>query len=333
MIEKVSFGSNKGSDVHCFILKNKNGMEVSITEWGAIITSIKVPTDVGMRECVLGFDGMDGYLSAEYLNNYPYLGAIIGRNAGRISFGRFPLEGKDIQVTLNHGEHHLHGGSEGFDKKIWKVERAENNEITLSYFSKDGEEGYIGNVSVKIIYTLNDNNELKVEYFAETDKATPVNLTQHSYFNFNTENEGNILSHQLKINSDEYVPLNEHLLPTGEITKVEDTIYDYTKGRNPNQNLDNSFINKNNVEVIGTLESADGKVAMEVTSSYPVLHIYTGYYLPEINLKDRKKIGKNAGICFEAQGFADAPNRPEFPSTILKPNEKYQHFTIFKFIF
>lgn len=333
MIEKVSFGSYQGVDFHRFILKNNNGMEVSITEWGAIITSIKIPLGNEFRECVLGFDTIEAYIADEYLNNYPYLGAIIGRNAGRISFGKFPLNGKEIMVTPNHGEHHLHGGKEGFDKKIWNVENTESNTITLSYLSKDGEEGYPGNVTVKVIYTLNDDNELKVEYFAETDKATPVNLTQHTYFNFNAENTGDILSHQLKINSEEYVPLNENLLPIGKIEKVTDTIYDYTKGKNPHENLDNSFTNKNNEKSIGSLQSNDGKVTMEVKSSYPVLHIYTGYYLPEIEANGRKYLGKNAGICFEAQGFADAPNRPEFLSTILNPNEKYQHSTIFKFIF
>lgn len=333
MAEKINFGSHKGTDLHQFILKNKNNMEVSVTEWGAIITSIKVLTDEGMRECVLGFDSIEDYTSEEYLSNYPYLGAIIGRNAGRISSGRFPLNGQEIQVTVNHGEHHLHGGSEGFDKKIWKVEEVGDHSVTLSYVSKDGEEGYPGNVSVKVIYTLNDDNELKVEYFAETDQPTPVNLTQHSYFNFNAEDSGDILTHHLTVNSDQYVPLNENLLPTGEISKTENTRYDYTKPKNPSEDLDNSFVNKNNNTVIGSLKSADGKVQMEVISSYPVLHLYTGYYLPEISPKNRKKLGKNAGICFEAQGFADAPNRLEFPSTILNPNEKYQHSTIFKFIF
>lgn len=333
MIETLNFGSYNGTDFHRFILKNSNGMEVSITEWGAIITSIKVPTAEGLRECVLGFDSINDYLSDDYLQNYPYLGAIIGRNAGRISNAEFPMNGETIKVTKNHGDAHLHGGKEGFDKKVWKVESAENNSITLSYISKDGEEGYPGNVTVKVVYSLNDNNELKVDYFAETDKLTPVNLTQHSYFNFSANGSEDILSHQLKINSDEYVPLNENLLPTGEISKVEGTIFDYSQGKNPSEELDNSFVNKNNANVIGSLQSPDNKVTMEVTSTYPVLHIYTGYYLPELAPENRKQIGKNAGLCFEAQHFADAPNRPEFPTTLLNPNETYQQSTIFKFIF
>lgn len=313
-------------------LKNKNGMVVKISPYGGIIKSIKVPVNGEMRECVLGFDKIEDYKSEKYLENYPYLGALIGRNAGRIANSEFTLNDKKITVSANQHPNHLHGGNEGFDKKNWTVKNQQTDSVTLSYLSKNGEEGYPGNLNVEVKYSLNDNNEIKVEYFTETDEPTYVNLTQHSYFNLAAGHSEDVSGHQLQIPSSKYVPLNELLLPTGAIEAVEGTIYDYRQPKAPDADLDNSFVLENH-NTAGTLTSPDGAVKLEVSTTYPVLHIYTGYYLPEIEVAGRKTIKKNAGLCFEAQGFADAPNQPSFKSTLLNSGEKYQHQTIFKFNF
>ncbi len=332
MIEKAPFGSAAGREFSLYTLKNKNGMQVSVTELGGIITSIKVPVDGELRECVLGFDAIEDYFSEDYQAGYPYLGAIIGRNAGRVGNAQFPLNDKMVSLNANHGDHQLHGGAEGFDRKIWQINILGNETLELNYNSEDGEEGYPGTVKTTVRYILSDDNELTVQYSAETDQPTVVNLTQHTYFNFNKENSGDILSHRLMVNSDKFVPLDENLLPNGEILQVVSS-NDYRGGKNPDAELDSSFPLADNEQMAGSLESPDGKVKMEVYTTQPVLHIYTGYYLPDVQTGGRKAVSKNAGICFEAQGFADAPNHPEFKSTILKPGEKYNQQTTFKFLF
>lgn len=332
MITKRVFGQRDGAVYDLYTITNTNGMEVGITPLGAIITSIKIPEDNGMRELVLGFDRLEEYFSEDYQAGYPYLGAVIGRNAGRISHSEFQLDSRKVQLTPNLDSHHLHGGKTGFDRKFWNVEEIGDAFITLSYFSGDGEEGYPGNVRTTVRYTLTKHNELKVEFFAGTDAETVVNLTQHTYFNLNHDNGGNILSHRLQVNADHYVPLSAELLPTGEILPVEQTSFDYRSPKNPDAELDLSFPLKDG-SVAGILESPDCKVRMTVSTTQPVLHIYTGYYLPQVAAEGRKKLDKNAGICFETQGFADAPNHPAFKTTILKPGQNYHQETIFKFEF
>lgn len=333
MLTTTVFGEYKGKIYHLYHITNTNGMEVAVTELGAIITSIKVPDGGGKRELVLGFDSLEEYFSDEYQSAYPYLGAVIGRNAGRISYSKLKLGEKEIELTPNIEPHHLHGGKEGFDRKFWRVEETGDNFIVLSYRSSDGEEGYPGNVHTSVKYTLNDCNELKVVLIAGTDAETVVNLTQHTYFNFNHISSGDVLSHQLQVNSHNYVPLSEDLLPTGEILPVEETPFNYTTPKNPEAELDISFPLKDRSEFAGMLESPDSKVRMTVTTTQPVLHIYTGFYLPDVTPAGRKTLRKNAGICFETQGYADAPNHEAFVSTILKPAEEYRHETIFKFEF
>lgn len=318
-----------------YTLRNQAGMQVSVMELGAVITSVKVPLKRGLRECVLGFDRVEAYFSEAYLNHYPYLGAVIGRNAGRIARSEWMLNGKKIILSANHGAHHLHGGKEGFDKKFWQVVdfEEESARICLHYTSKDGEEGYPGTVRVRVAYALTQDNTLRVDYFARTDRPTPLNLTQHTYFNFNEERFGDILGHSLIAYADHYVPLDECLLPVGTIAPVEGTDFDYREPKLPGAFLDASFVLRKGTDEAGVLVSPDGLLKMSVATSYPVLHLYTGSFLPDIRPEGRKALKKNAGICFEAQHFPDALNHAAFPDTVLYPGKPYHFYTLFKFIF
>lgn len=331
-LTQKNWGEIKQKKVFLFTLKNKNGMEVSLTNFGGIITSIKIPSNGKTIESVLGFNSLEEYLDEEYRKNYPYFGVIIGRNAGRIKAGKTTLNGKELQLSVNHNGAQLHGGFEGFDSKVWEVISTDNQSVTLQYISPDGEEGYPGEVVAKVTYSLNENNELRVDYHGTTNKPTILNLTQHSYFNFGA-NSGNVLNHLLKINGNLYSPLNPDYSPTGELLNVENTYLDYRKFREVHQDIDNAFprqVSEN--EVVGSLYCPETKLRMDVKTNQPVLHIYAGYYVPELQPKDRKSTGKNAGICFECQGFADALNYPQFQSTQLNPEQEYSYFTIFKFL-
>lgn len=337
-IQQKTFGTYNDKSVKIITLTNKNGMQVSITNFGGIITSVKVPVNGQMVETVLGFDTFEEYVSEEYRKGYPYLGAIIGRNAGRIKLGKTQIDGKPLQVTTNHGGNQLHGGFVGFDSVVWdivKVEEEPNPKVVLEYFSKDGEEGFPGNLTATVSYELLDDNSIQIHYGGKTDKPTILNLTQHTYFNLNHENKGDILSHILTINSDKYVPLEpEFFTPTGEILPVAGTPLDYRKGQPIYEHTDNSFVNEiSSDKCIGSVTNAEKTITVEVRTNHAVLHIYAGYYLPELQPANRKELGKNAGFCFEAQGFADALNHPNFKSTQLNPGEEYDYFTNFKFIF
>lgn len=337
-IQQKSFGIYKDKNVEIITLTNQSGMQVSVTNFGGIITSIKVPVKGKLVETVLGFDSFQEYVSDEYRKGYPYLGAVIGRNAGRIKYGKTQIDGKPVQLTTNHGENQLHGGFVGFDSVVWdivKVEETPNPKVVLEYFSKDGEEGYPGNLTATVSYALLDDNSIQIQYGGKTDKPTIFNLTQHSYFNLNHDNNGDVLGHILTVNADKYVPLEpDFFTPTGEILPVEGTPLDYRKGQPIYEHTDNSFVREvSENQVIGAVTNAEKTITLEVKTNHPVLHIYAGYYVPELKPKNRKQLGKNAGFCFEAQGFADALNHPNFQSTQLNPNEEYNYFTNFKFIF
>ncbi|MDO5105120.1 aldose epimerase family protein [Capnocytophaga sp.] len=337
-IQQKTFGTHNNKSVELITLTNKNGMEVSVTNFGGIITSIKVPVGGKMIETVLGFDTFEEYVSEAYRKGYPYLGTIIGRNAGRIKYGKTKINGEAVQLTTNHGENQLHGGFVGFDSVVWNVVKAEENpnpSVTLEYFSKDGEEGYPGNLTATVSYTLLDDNSIQIQYGGKTDKPTILNLTQHTYFNLNHGNESDVLNHTLTIHSDKYVPLvPEFFTPTGEILPVTGTPLDYQNGQLIYEHTDNSFVNETNGDkCIGSVTNAEKTITVEVRTNHAVLHIYAGYYLPELEVKNRKKLGKNTGFCFEAQGFADALNHPNFKSTQLNPDETYNYWTNFKFIF
>ena len=315
-------------------LYNNNGMEVTILNFGAIISSIKVPINNKKIECVLGFDSFEEYISENYRAEYPYLGAVIGRNAGRIKYGKVYIDGKEIQLNCNLGENQIHGGSIGFDSVFWEVLKHPeegNTSVTLQYISKDGEEGYPGKVTVQVTYTLTDDNRLRIDYYGTTDAPTILNLTQHTYFNLN-ESNSNILNNKLQITADKYVPLEEGFFtPTGQRPSVAGTPLDYRNSQKIYPHTDNSFVREINPEkVMATIVNNEGSLAMEVRTNHPVLHIYAGYYLPELHPANRKTIGQNTGICFEAQGYADATKHPQFNSVVLKPQDTYRYFTEFK---
>lgn len=335
-LERFHFGVYQDQDVQLFTLRNKNGMQVSVMNFGAIITSIKIPSRQGEVEAVLGFDTFEEYIEPYYRENYPYFGAIIGRNAGRVKNASFNLNGKQIKLPENHPPHHLHGGHCGFDSVLWnvdKVESAPNPKVTFSYESKDGEQGYPGNLNVQVSYELTDDNQLSVFYLAYSDAPTVVNLTQHTYFNFNKDSQ-EVTNHKMQINASQCLPLNQDLIPFGYKDSVDAHNLDFREPRNVPSNIDDSFVREGDEnQVVGHLECEQTGVSMDVRTSYPILHIYGGYYVPEISPKNRKKTGKNAGVCFEAQRYPDALNHSQFPSNQLNPGETYQYETHFKFHF
>ena len=337
------FGELDGHKIELFTLTNANKVEVKITNYGGIITSIKTPDKDGeLDNIVLGFDSFKEYLSEQYLDSYPYFGCIIGRVANRTANGRFKIDGVKHQVSLNKGTFQLHGGHEGFDKKVWNAELLENkNEIgvRLNYVSVDGEEGYPGNLNVIVEYTLNDQNELKVQYFAETDKTTSVNLTQHTYFNLGDETT--IENHYLQLNSSEVMEVDSDILPTGNVLPIENTLFDFRKGKRIGDDIhklehgyDHTYnLHNDKEELIKITELSEKKQGrkMEVYSTGVSTQIYTGFWNPELQVNGTKKFGKFSGVAIETQHFPDAINQPNFKTTVLKPEEKYEQTTIFKF--
>ena len=339
-IEHSSFGVNNGEDVTLYSLENKNGMKVDITNYGGIVTSIMVPDRDGKyADVVLGFDNLDGYIA-----EHPYFGCIVGRYGNRIANGKFELDDETYTLAKNNGENHLHGGVLGFDKKHWQAEPfEEENEVgvRLSYTSKDLEEGYPGNLKVAVSYILTNENELKITYEAETDKASPLNLTHHGYFNL-TGGKENVLGHQIKINADKYVAVDDGMIPTGDLNEVAGTEMDFLdyhsigeRIQQVNGGYDHSYvINNQEGKLTLSAEVFDPKSgrAMEVYTTEPAVQFYTGNFL------DGSLTGKNGvvydaryGFCLEAQHYPDSPNQPSFPSTILRPGEKYSQVTIYKF--
>jgi aldose 1-epimerase len=344
-IQRAPFGTLPGGEpVEVFTLTNANGIELKAIGYGGIITSLKVPDRAGkLDDIVLGFDRLD-----DYLKEHPFFGAIIGRYGNRIAKGQFTLDGQTYKLATNNGPNHLHGGTKGFDKVPWKVEPAGKNALTFSRVSADGEEGYPGNLRVQVTYTLTDKNELQVDYLATTDKATPVNLTQHSYFNLAGQASGDILGHQLMLNADRYTPVDETLIPTGKLAPVAGTPFDFTKptaiGARINnadpqlkngQGYDHNWVlNRKGAGLqlaAQVIEPKTGRT-MEISTTEPGIQFYSGNFL------DGKLTGKGGavykhrtGFCLETQHFPDSPNQPSFPSTILKPGQEYRSRTVFTF--
>jgi aldose 1-epimerase len=318
-----------------YTLTNNHGFEVSVTNYGGAVTSLKTPDrDGNFGEIVLGFATLD-----DYVRNPRYFGALIGRHANRIARGRFSLNGVEYQLSCNNGANHLHGGFKGFDKRVWDV-REGDKALHLTYFSQDGEEGYPGNLTASVDYTLLDN-ELRVDYRATTDRDTIVNLTTHSYFNL--RGAGTILDHELTLNADHYTPVSKDLIPTGEIKSVEGTPMDFRKGKPIGSELqnvaggyDHNFVLNNSD---GSLrlgarlyEPVTGRV-LEIFTTEPGMQFYSGNFL------DGSLIGRNGvayelytGLCLEPQRFPDAPNHSNFPSTVLRPGEQYKHTSLYRFL-
>jgi len=347
-VKKDNFGkTNNGLIVDIYTLTNKNGLEAKITNFGGIITSLKVPDRQGkIEDVVLGFDNLDGYLKG-----HPYFGALIGRYGNRIAKGRFTLNGVEYKLAVNNGENHLHGGIKGFDKVVWNAKplKVQNGAaLQLTYLSKDGEEGYPGNLSVKVIYTLTNTNDLKIEYWATTDKDTVVNLTSHSYFNFAGQGNGDILNHQLLINARRFTPTDAGSIPTGELKNVKGTAFDFTSSfligariNDDDQQLkfgkgyDHNFVLNGR---IGTLRQAavvyepnSGRL-MEIWTTEPGIQFYSGNFLDgTLTGKEGKVYQQRYGFCLETQHFPDSPNKPAFPTTVLRKGARYHTITIHKF--
>ncbi|MFC1736423.1 aldose epimerase family protein [Candidatus Hydrogenedentota bacterium] len=347
-IKKESFGKTAdGTLADLYTLTNDNGMTAEITNYGGIVVSLTVPDRNGKpADVALGFDTLE-----EYIKDNPYFGCIVGRYANRIARGKFTLNGVEYALAVNNGENHLHGGINGFDKVIWKAKEVRSDAgvgLELSYLSKDGEEGYPGNLSATVLYTLTNKNELKIDYSATTDKDTVINLTNHSYFNLAGAGSGDILGHELMINADKFTPGDKGLIPTGEITSVKGTPLDFTASTTIGARIENdykqlalsggydhNFVLNNSDEPLAlaarVCEPTTGRV-MEVFTTEPGLQFYTGNFLQgEIKGKDGKIYKKRHGFCLETQHFPDSPNKPEFPSPVLKAGEKYRTTTIYRF--
>ena len=346
--KKMSFGKTRdGHAVDLYTLTNANGVVVTITNYGGTVVSLKTPDRHGkFADVVLGFDNLDGYLGDE-----PYFGALVGRYGNRIAKGRFTLDGHEYHLAQNNNGNSLHGGLKGFDKRVWTPKDISTKElpaIELTYLSKDGEEAYPGNLSMKVTYSLTPKNELKIDYTATTDKDTVLNLTNHSYFNLAGEGQGDILSHVMMINADRTTPVDATLIPTGELKSVAGTPFDFRKptaiGARINDNdeqlnfgkgYDHNFVLNHKGSALSlsarVTEPSSGRV-LEVLTAEPGLQFYTGNFLDgTIHGKGGKVYGRRAAFCMETQHFPDSPNHPKFPSTELKPGQKYHTVTIYRF--
>lgn len=336
-----------GRPVEAFTFANANGMEVKAITYGGIITSLRVPDRSGTPgDVVLGYDTLQGYLDKS-----PYFGCIVGRYGNRIAKGRFTLDGRTYTLPINNGPNHLHGGPQGFDKANWAAapfERADAVGVVFTHTSPDGDMGYPGTLQAKVTYTLTGDNTLRFDYEATTDKATPVNLTQHSYFNLAGAGTGDVLRHEIQIQADRFTPVDAALIPTGALAPVQDTPFDF---RTPTPigaridadhpqiraggGYDHNFVFSRTGTDLQSLvqvhDPATGRT-MVVATTQPGVQFYTGNFLDgSITGKQGHVYGKRAGFCLETQHFPDSPNQPEFPSTILRPGETYTQSTAYTF--
>lgn len=338
-----------GEAVKKFTISNGQGLEMSVINYGGIITNLKMPDKDGIYEdIVLGFDNLQ-----DYEKDSPYFGAIIGRYGNRIANSKFSLDGTSYQLDANDGPNSLHGGEKGFDKVVWDIEPSTlegSASLELTYSSKDGEGGYPGTLETKVIYTLTSDNELQIQYEATTDKNTIVNLTQHSYFNLSGNFSKTILDHIVEINADKFLPVDKTLIPTGELRNVQGTPFDFTKPtpiaegmkhENSNEQLNRGpgfdhcwVLNDQDTGMrfaASAYEPESGRY-MEVITNEPAIQFYIGNFLDgTLPAKGGGNYGKRTGFCMETQHYPDSPNQPKFPSTLLKPGEKYTSATTYKF--
>jgi len=346
-VEVKPFGEIPGGQkVDLYTLTNSGGLKAEIMTYGAIVVSLQVPDRGGnIDDIVLGYNNLDAYVK-----NNPYFGAIVGRYGNRISKGKFTLDGVQYTLATNNGENHLHGGIKGFDKVVWQAEPIKYRDwvgVKLTYLSKDGEEGYPGNLNCTVTYTLTGRNELKIEYLATADKPTVVNLTHHGYFNL-TGCQRDILGHELMLNADLFTPVDAGLIPTGELRPVKGTVMDFTRSTPIGARIDSDYeqlkfgggydhnwvVNwggRSLMLAARVYEPTTGRV-MEVLTTEPGIQFYSGNFL------DGTITGKNGivykhryGFCLETQHYPDSPNKPNFPSTVLRPGEKYQTTTVYRF--
>ena len=347
-IKKRAFGKTAdGTPVDLYILTNANGLETKLSNYGGIVVSLTAPDRNGKQgDVALGFDTLE-----EYFKQNLYFGCIVGRYANRIAKGKFTLNDVEYTLAQNDDENHLHGGIKGFDKVVWRVEEVKGDDdvgLKLTYLSKDGEEGYPGNLSVGVIYSLTNSNELKIEYSATTDKVTVVNLTNHSYFNLTGAVPGDILGRELMITADRFTPIDKSLIPTGELRGVQGTPMDFTQPTTIGARIEQDYeqlLFGNGYDHNWVLNSRGGSLAlaarvyepttgrvMEVYTTKPAIQFYTGNFLDgSVTGKGGQVYNKRYGFCLETQHFPDSPNKSDFPSTVLKPGEKYTQTTIYKF--
>lgn len=346
-VTKAPFGTADGQSIDLYTLRNVHGVEAKITNYGGILVSLKVPDRNGkFADVVLGFNDLD-----TYLKGHPYFGALIGRYGNRIAKGRFTLNGVEYKLAVNNGENTLHGGLKGFDKVVWtgkEMKTKAGPAVALTYLSKDGEEGYPGNLNVRVVYTLTNNDEIKIEYSATTDKDTVINLTEHSYFNLAGEGNGDILNHLVTINGNRFLPTDAGSIPTGELRNVKGTPFDFLTahkiGERINQDeeqlklgngYDHTWIINGRA---GTLrlaatayETTSGRT-MQVWTTEPGVQFYTGNFLDgTLTGKSGKIYQRRYGFCFETQHYPDSPNHPAFPTTTLKKGATYKSTTIYRF--
>ena len=347
-VTKEPFGKTPdGQQVDIYTLRNAHGVEAKIMNYGAIVTSLKVPDRNGkFDDVVLGFSDFDSYLK-----NDPYFGAIVGRYGNRIAKGRFKLNGVEYKLATNNGENHLHGGIKGFDKVVWTAHEMKTKSgpaVALTYLSKDGEEGYPGNLTAIVVYTLTNNNELKIDYTITTDKDTVSNLTHHSYFNLAGEGNGDILNQVVTINANRFVPTDAGSIPTGELKSVAGTPFDFLKataiGARINQDdeqlkfgngYDHTWVINGRPGVMRLAATAyeenSGRV-MQVWTTEPGVQFYTGNFLDGTKTgKSGKNYPRRSGFCFETQHYPDSPNHPSFPTTTLKKGQTYKSTTVYRF--
>lgn len=340
-ISSQPYGDVDGQQVLQCTLKNSRGMEVRILNYGGTVTDILVPDGEGKAaNMILGYDSLAGYRQP----GNPYFGCLVGRYANRIARGRFILDGKEYVLAGNNNGNALHGGLQGFDKKIWQMKFAEgDSSLELRYTSKDGEEGYPGNLQVKVVYTLTGNNELYIDYTATTDKATPVNLSNHCYFNLSGGKDNTILEHELELAASRFTAVDAQLIPTGQLPGVSGTPMDFTRPKRIGRDIDQVPGGFDHNFVLDTGTAALRRAAklyhpgsgrwMEVWTTAPGIQFYSGNFL-DGTLKYTRSgapYAKHAGLCLETQHFPDAPNQPGFPNTVLRPGETYRQTSIYKF--
>ncbi|MDR1172363.1 MAG: galactose mutarotase [Bacteroidales bacterium] len=348
-IVKEEFGQFKGQPVELYTITNNSGAVMKVATYGGTITELYVPDKNGqMGDVVLGFDKLAGYISPEYEKSNPNFGALIGRYGNRIAEGKFTLDGVEYTLATNNGKNHLHGGNIGFNRVVWEAKPVGDNALELTYTSKDMEEGYPGNLQVTVTYTLTDANELKIDYRAVTDKATPCNLTNHSYFNLSAGKQPTIANHELVILADKYTEVDGGLIPTGNLPDAAETPMDFTAPHKIGERIDADF---EQLKLGGgydhnwVLRNSDGSLAlaatvyepesgrfMEVLTTEPGVQFYAGNFLDGTLIgKNNAKYVRRAGLCLETQHFPDSPNQPTFPSTILQPGETYHTQTVYRF--
>ncbi|MDE0007386.1 MAG: galactose mutarotase [Gammaproteobacteria bacterium] len=341
----ANFGAHGGQPVRLFTLTNESGAQVQVTEYGGIVVRIRVPDREGrLGDVALGFDSLDAYVAAN-----PFFGTITGRYANRIAGARFELDGVAYGLARNNGAHSLHGGVRGFDKVVWRGEPTDTGDgVAFTYISPDGEEGYPGTLTTTVTYTWSDANELRIDYRAETDRATVVNLTNHSYFNLADGGAGSVLDHEVTIHAERYTPADDEAIPTGEIASVEKTPFDFRHPRTLGERIDAEHPQmraSRGYDVNYVLDGGGGALtlaatvfapksgrAMDVLTDQPGVQLYTGNHL------DGSLVGiggiaypKHSGLCLETQHFPNSPNEPSFPSTVLRPGQVYETTTVYRF--